>query len=164
MTIDYRLANFSLPSDRQSLCQLMQEYARDPMGGGEPLSADVLEQLPSVLRDYPGAFSVLACSREEAVGLINCFETLSTFKAKPLINIHDVIVTDTHRNQGIAVAMLQLVESEARRRGCCKLTLEVLEGNHRAGEIYKQFGFSSYQLDQLFGSALFLEKVLSLEP
>ena len=164
MTIEYRLADFSLPSDQQSLCQLMQEYARDPMGGGEPLSADVLEQLPSVLRDYPGAFSVLACSREEAVGLINCFETLSTFKAKPLINIHDVIVTDTYRNQGIALAMLHFVENEARHRGCCKLTLEVLQGNQRAEGIYKQFGFSHYQLDQQFGTAHFLEKVLSLEP
>lgn len=160
MAIEYRLADFSKPGDRQSLCRLMQEYACDPMGGGEPLSVDVVERLPSLLRNYPGAFSVLACSQEGAVGLINCFETLSTFKARPLINIHDVIVSNSHRRRGIALSMLQLVEDEAKNRGCCKLTLEVLGGNHRAGEIYSRFGFCNYQLDQKFGSARFLEKML----
>ncbi len=45
-------------------------------------------------------------------------------------------------------------------RDCCKLTLEVLEGNHIAQAAYTKFGFSGYELDPEMGRALFWEKKL----
>ena len=45
-------------------------------------------------------------------------------------------------------------------RGCCKLTLEVLDNNFIAKALYKKFGFSDYQLDPEYGNALFWEKKL----
>ena len=52
------------------------------------------------------------------------------------------------------------LEAMARQRGCCKLTLEVLEGNHGARRAYLDFGFEGYQLDPAMGQALFFEKKL----
>ncbi|WP_439134012.1 GNAT family N-acetyltransferase [Pseudomaricurvus sp.] len=160
MDTEIRLADFSQQADRLALQLLMQEYASDPMGGGQPLSSDIVESLPDKLHHYPGAFSVIAWSGEKAVGLINCFETLSTFKARPLVNIHDVIVSKSCRGKGISHQMLERVEVIAKDRGCCKLTLEVLQGNERARQVYLAFGFAGYELDEAFGKALFWEKAL----
>ncbi len=159
-TLRIEVADFQQPQDCQALRSLMQIYARDPMGGGRGLSEEILQALPGRLRQYPGAFTVLAWQGDTAVGLINCFETLSTFKAKPLINIHDVVVSPESRGLGISHRMLSEVERIARQRGCCKLTLEVLEGNQRAQQVYQDYGFSGYELDQQYGVALFWEKSL----
>ena len=94
------------------------------------------------------------------VGLINCVEGFSTFTGQPLLNVHDIVVLESCRRQGIAGALLAHVESVARDRGCCKLTLEVLEGNQGARQAYENFGFAAYQLDPAMGRALFMEKKL----
>ena len=57
-------------------------------------------------------------------------------------------------------AQLPSDPAEARTRGCCKLTLEVLEGNRGALEAYLQSGFRAYALDPAMGTAIFLEKLL----
>ena len=56
--------------------------------------------------------------------------------------------------------MLTQVEDIARQRGCCKLTLEVLEGNKAAQRSYRGFGFEGYQLVPEMGRAMFWEKPL----
>lgn len=155
-----QLADFTRPRDGNALQSLMQEYAMDPMGGGQALNDELLVQLPRKLAAFPGACSVLAWQGDQPVGLINTFETLSTFKGRPLINIHDVVVTASCRGQGVARQMLDLVEQVARERDCCKLTLEVLQGNARAQQVYLDFGFAGYELDEQFGKALFWEKPL----
>jgi ribosomal protein S18 acetylase RimI-like enzyme len=55
---------------------------------------------------------------------------------------------------------LERLFEEARLRGCCKVTLEVLSGNHRALSVYQQAGFAGYALDPATGHALFLQKPL----
>ncbi|AIE76231.1 Histone acetyltransferase HPA2-related acetyltransferase (plasmid) [Synechocystis sp. PCC 6714] len=57
--------------------------------------------------------------------------------------------------------MLQKAENIAVNLGCCKLTLEVLEGNYAAQSAYKAFGFSGYELNPKMGKALFWEKKLA---
>ena len=79
---------------------------------------------------------------------------------QPLLNVHDIVVHQDFRRQGIARALLGHAEAVARQRGCCKLTLEVLEGNHGARRAYLDFGFEGYQLDPAMGQALFMEKKL----
>ena len=56
--------------------------------------------------------------------------------------------------------MLEKVEEAARERGCCKLTLEVLERNHAAQNAYRRFGFAPYELSSETGRAMFWEKTL----
>lgn len=139
---------------------LLDHYARDPMGGGEGLSDYAKLNLVHTIRQVPGFHGALAWLDGEAVGLIDCFAGFSTFAAKPLLNVHDIVVHEDFRRQGIARALLAHVEAVARARGCCKLTLEVLEGNLGARRAYLEFGFEGYQLDPAMGQALFMEKKL----
>ena len=149
---------------REALVMLLNAYALDPMGGGEGLTKDVKDRLCDELAQRPQAFSFIAWNgsgpQTQAVGLINCMEGYSTFKAKPLMNIHDIAVLPTHRGAGVGQALLAAAEQLARQRGCCKLTLEVLTGNHRALSSYLRFGFAPYALDPAAGEASFMQKWL----
>ncbi|MGN6277655.1 MAG: GNAT family N-acetyltransferase, partial [Sphingomonas sp.] len=69
-------------------------------------------------------------------------------------------VLPRYRGQGIGRALLAAVEQEAKRRGACKLTLEVLGGNAPAIALYAAEGFAQYGLDPAKGSAQFWEKTL----
>jgi GNAT superfamily N-acetyltransferase len=153
--VDYRHA-----ADRAALTSLLNHYAQDPMGGAAPLAADALARLCDDLAARPFAFSFLAWQGGEAVGLINCFEGYSTFKARPLINIHDVVVHERARGKGVGQSLLQAVELEARARKACKITLEVLTGNGVAMKSYERFGFAPYALDPSAGTASFMQKWL----
>ena len=97
---------------------------------------------------------------DQPVGLINTFEGYSTFKARPLLNVHDIAVLPAHRAQGVGQALLAACEAHARERGCCKLTLEVLSCNQRAMRSYERFGFAPYTLDPADGQALLMQKWL----
>jgi ribosomal protein S18 acetylase RimI-like enzyme len=154
-------ANYADAAHMAALLGLLDGYARDPMGGGEPLSAFALQNLPAALAGRPTLFSVLAFDGTLPVGLINCVEGFSTFACQPLVNVHDVVVAASHRGQGIAEKMLVKVEAIARERGACKLTLEVLSGNHAAQKLYRRVGFDNYQLDPGMGQAQFMQKWLS---
>ena len=153
-------ADYGLAAHGQALVFLLDAYARDPAGGGQPLGDWVKTSLVAVLARRPQAFSVLAFDGAQAVGLINCFEGFSTFACRPLVNVHDVVVLPGHRGRRIGEQMLALVEEIARERGACKLTLEVLQGNRSAITLYERVGFAGFQLDPAMGSAQFLQKWL----
>ncbi len=140
--------------------ELLDHYARDPMGGGAGLSDYAISHLVDELKSLPTFHGALAYAGGEPVGLINCFAGFSTFAAKPLLNIHDIVVHAGARGQGIARALLGWAERRARVLGCCKLTLEVLSNNTRALAAYERAGFAPYVLDPAAGHALFLQKTL----
>jgi len=158
--VEFALAQWDEPDDCAAVTGLLDDYARDPMGGGTPLSQHAHENLPQAMAAMPGAFSVIGRIDGKPVALANCFTTLSTFACKPLINIHDLAVIADARGGGVGQKLLAFVEAEARRRGCCKVTLEVLTGNTRARRSYERFGFTSYTLDESTGHAVFLQKTL----
>jgi GNAT superfamily N-acetyltransferase len=146
--------------DAQALVFLLDAYAQDPMGGGEALKPDNAARLCKGLSKIAGAASFIAWLDDQPIGLINCFEGYSTFKAKPLLNVHDIAVLASYRGQGVGQALLKAAEDHARTRDCCKLTLEVLSGNASAMASYKRFGFAQYELDPAAGQAQFMQKWL----
>ncbi|MBZ0069559.1 MAG: GNAT family N-acetyltransferase [Thiobacillus sp.] len=143
-----------------ALIALLDAYARDPAGGGEPLSDFARGNLIAALAARPFVFSVLAFDDGTPVGLVNAIEGFSTFACQPLVNVHDVVVLPSHRGRGIAALMFAEVEVIARERNACKLTLEVLDGNAAARALYQRLGFTAYQLDPAMGQAQFLHKWL----
>lgn len=153
-------ADYSNTAHASAIIALLDEYASGPSGGGEPLSLHVKDELIPALQRTPSALTLLAFAGETPIGLLNAFETLSTFRAKPLINIHDIAVTANWRRRGIGRALLRAIEEIARQRSCCKLTLEVLENNISAQALYRELGFEGYQLQEAFGRALFWQKVV----
>jgi ribosomal protein S18 acetylase RimI-like enzyme len=84
---------------------------------------------------------LLAHSGATAVGIAVCFLGFSTFHAQRLLNVHDLAVSPGFRGRGIGRALLTEAESQARKRGCCKLTLEVQDNNGNARHLYAGFGF-----------------------
>ncbi|WP_207869160.1 GNAT family N-acetyltransferase [Brevundimonas goettingensis] len=153
-------ADYGDPIHAAAVVELLDAYARDPMGGKHPLSLAVREGLIPALAARPDALSVLAFVDGAPAGLVNVFEGFSTFRCAPLLNVHDVAVLAEYRGLGLARRMLALVEAIALERGCCKLTLEVLEGNHPAKALYRSLGFAGYALDPELGQAQFWEKPL----
>ena len=154
------LADYHDAAQAQDLVHLLDHYAHSSLGGGKPLAAGVKLRLVSELAKILNAFSVLAYVDSRAVGLVNCFQSFSTFKCKPLVNIHDVVVHEDFRGLGLATKMFHKVEAIANERGCCKLTLEVLTHNTIAKKAYTKFGFSPFELTAEYGQALFFEKLL----
>ncbi|GAB4405935.1 MAG: GNAT family N-acetyltransferase [Rhodoferax sp.] len=151
------------PQQMRDLLNLLDGYARDPMGGGEPLRAEVLARLPQAMASRPHLFSVMAFDDAQGglpIGLVNCIEGFSTFAAQALVNIHDVVVVPSHRGRGVGLALFEAVEALARARGACKLTLEVLSGNRPAQALYRRMGFVNYQLDPALGEAWMMQKWL----
>lgn len=161
MRIETRLAVYDHPADAAAITQLLDCYARDPMGGGQGLSEEARVALVPALAQFPQAFSILCFVDGNPVGLTNCFASFSTFTCKPIVNIHDIALLPEARGLGLCQRMLALVEEVARERGCCKITLEVLEGNIPAQKAYRKCGFDGYELDPTLGRALFWEKSLS---
>jgi ribosomal protein S18 acetylase RimI-like enzyme len=158
--IDIIKANLSLPAHAEAMIQLMDEYSLDLMGGGKGLTDYVKTNLPKELAQRKSAHVILAFVDSQPAGLVVCLEGFSTFACKPLLNIHDVIVALHYRRRGLSKLLLQKAQEIAFDLGCCKLTLEVLEGNHIAQSAYKAFGFSGYELNPTMGKALFWEKRL----
>lgn len=150
--------DFTQDKHREHFLQLMAHYAADPMGGAQGLPEAVRRELILRLPRRADWVALLAYCGDVPVGLMNAFEGFSTFAARPLLNIHDMVVHHDYRGRGIAQALLVATEALARQRGCCKLTLEVLSNNSRALQSYARFGFAPYELDPAAGQALFLEK------
>jgi ribosomal protein S18 acetylase RimI-like enzyme len=138
----------------------MDEYSRDPMGAGKALPSHVRENLVAELKCRDAIHVIIAFRAGVPAGLVICIEGFSTFACSTLLNIHDVIVSREHRGKGICKRMLEEVEMLARKIYCCKITLEVLEGNAIAQNAYKSFGFNGYELDPAMGRAMFWEKKL----
>ena len=153
-------ADYADPLHAAALVSLLDDYARDISGGGEPLSDFTKANLVSALAARPQAFSVLAFEGVQPVGLVNCMEGFSTFACKPLVNVHDVVVIASQRGKRLGEKMLAQVERIAAQRGACKLTLEVLQGNLSAIKLYQRIGFAAYQLDPAMGQAQFFQKWL----
>lgn len=138
--VDIILADYTNPEHQGHIKMLLNEYAKDPMGGGKALSESILTKVIHDLADFPAAFSLLAFLNHEAIGLCTCFTGYSTFKAAPLINIHDIAVLPKTRGLGVGALLLEEVSKEAKKRGCCKVTLEVRNDN-RAKQLYIRAGF-----------------------
>ncbi len=160
MTLAIRAADLADPTDAAAVVALVNAYAIDPFGGGVPLAEDVQARMVPGLRAHPTSLVLLAVLDDRPVGVAVCFFGFSTFKGRPLLNVHDLAVLPAARGRGIGRALLAAAEERARARGCGKLTLEVLDENTRARGLYASFGFA----DNAFGhpgATRFLTKTLT---
>jgi ribosomal protein S18 acetylase RimI-like enzyme len=155
-----KTVDFAQPLEASAWIDLLDMYARDPMGGGQGLDEHVKARLPIDLAGAHGGVHLMAWNQAQAVGLLNAFLGYSTFKAKPLMNIHDIAVKPQWRGRGVGQSLLASLELLAKAQGCCKLTLEVLSGNTKARAAYEHFGFEDYALDPGMGAACFMQKWL----
>ena len=153
-------ADLGDPTHSEGLLEVLDSYAREAVGGGRPLSADVRSRLVPALNRHPNALVLLAIHSKRPVGAAVCFVGLSTFAARPVLNIHDLAVLPEFRDAGIGRSLLEAASARARELHCCKLTLEVRQDNERALSLYRRFGFGDFAAGAQPATTLFLEKRL----
>lgn len=151
-------ANLDEITHREGILDLLNLYASEPGVGGQPLPAEVQDNLIPRLREQPNGRYFLALNEDKPVGVAICFVGFSTFRAKPLLNLHDLAVHPNFRGQGIGESLLRAVEEAAAKLGCCAITLEVKEDN-RARRLYERYGFEGGGPDG--GLSLFMAKRLA---
>lgn len=155
-------ADLSREEHQRAVLNLIDAYAGDPMGNGMPLTAEVRRDLIPGLRKHPTTLIFLVFHGDGAVGIAVCFLGFSTFAARSLVHIEDLAVLPEYRGQGVGRRLLSAVEVKARKIGCCKLTLQVQENNHRARKVYGRMGFTRTEYVEEAGGGLSLAKSLSV--
>ena len=150
-------ADLNKTEHQHAVVELIDAFAVDPMSNGKPLSAEVRRDLIPKLQQHPTTIIFLAYQGGGTIGIAVCFLGFSTFAARPLINIHDLLVLPEHRGQGTGRRLLEEIERKARDLGCCKITLEVGKNNHIARQVYESAGFANIDHQE---AALFLSKPL----
>ena len=138
----FRLCDFNNKKDCNSYIKLLQEYIKDPMGDGTPLTTTQEEELLKQLRTHGNSFVVLAAYNAKDVGFATCFEGVSTFRVSPTINIHDFYVNGSCRGQGVGQLLMDEIIRISQEKGCKKVTLEVREDNVVAQSVYHKKGFT----------------------
>lgn len=134
-------ADFSNKEHTEAILTLTNQYAQDPMGLGDSLSAKTKRDLIQEMKKFPTTLCLIAFMDGTPAGLANCFYGFSTFCAAKVLNIHDLAVSPNFRGRGIGEMLLSAVEKKAAENDCCKVTLEVREDN-RARNLYERQGFS----------------------
>lgn len=156
--VDILRADYTDPRHRSAIPYLLNAYAKGLLGFKKNIKGHVLDELVPGLERTQNALVLLVRTDRDYVGMAICFLGFSTFHAKPLINIHDFMVLEDFRKQGIGRALLGKIETIARDMGCCKITLEVQENNTTARKLYRSSGFKDTFLDQEAGDQLFMTK------
>ncbi|MBC3885365.1 GNAT family N-acetyltransferase [Undibacterium griseum] len=150
-----------LRNDRHTsdLLHLLNSYALDPMGGGEALSPYCRQHLISELQQRERTVHAFLLYQDHVAAAFSiCIEGFSTFACKPLLNIHDFAVHPDFRGRQLGKHLMSQISQYAEQHGFCKLTLEVLEGNHPAQALYRSQGFAGYELNPAMGGAIVMQK------
>ena len=101
----------------------------------------------AILAEYQGA----------AAGFAVYFYNFSTFEGKPGIFIEDIYVDESHRGEGLGLAMFMHIARLAKGQGCGRLEWWVLDWNESAIRFYENLGaepLSDWTTYRLTGQAL----------
>lgn len=141
MNINFLRADLHNPKHAEDVLFLLDHYAAHPMGQGRGLDDDVRGRLISGLQAHPTTIVLLAYADDAPVGIALCFLGYSSFKAAPLLNIHDFAIHQLARGMGVGRKLMQAVFDTASELECCRVTLEVAVENEPAKQLYLKCGF-----------------------
>jgi ribosomal protein S18 acetylase RimI-like enzyme len=150
MGITTLLADLNNARHQAAIVELLDMYCRDAFGDCQPLDEQARANLIPGLVKHGGARVFLAYDGDQPVGVAICLVGFSSFRGRPLINIHDIAVSPHARDQGVGRQLLKAVEADARALGCGKVTLEVRCDNVRAMGLYRSVGFRPSEPETFF--------------
>lgn len=140
--VSCRLADLQSSTDIQLIVASTQAYYSDEQGMGVPMPSEVADRLRDQLASHPGLVVGLAFAGDLFAGSALCVHSFGSFRAMPILNIHDLSVLPSYRGRGIGRALLAWAEDHARSLGCSHVTLEVGHDNIRARGLYRSVGYS----------------------
>ena len=132
------------------LIRLLDAYMQDEMGNSAPMPADLAPEILNGLKNYSGYLGFFALADGEFAALANCNNNYSTFKAKPLINIHDFVVHPDFRGKGVGRFLLDSIAEFGKENGYCRINLEVRNDNVKAQKLYEKAGYADCQPSMYF--------------
>ncbi|QGY45045.1 GNAT family N-acetyltransferase [Maribellus comscasis] len=124
-----------------ALLRLLNDYMLDEMGIGEAMPTDLGPKIINGLKNHPAYIGFFVCIDDNFAALANCNLNFSTWKAKPLINIHDFIVCPNYRKLGVGLFLLNEIAVYATEKGYYRINLEVRNDNYKAQNLYRKAGF-----------------------
>lgn len=141
--MDYSFVPINLENAEhgKELIRLLDAYMQDDMGIGTPMPKGLAPKILDGLRKHPGYLGFFALVDGKYAALANCNNNFSTFKAKPLINIHDFVVHPDYRGKGVGQFLLNAIAQYGRQHGFCRINLEVRNDNFNAQKLYKLTGY-----------------------
>ncbi|MDR2099195.1 MAG: GNAT family N-acetyltransferase [Campylobacteraceae bacterium] len=142
--------DYNNPKHTSALKTLLNAYIADEMGGGRVLDEKSSALLIKALASHERAIVLLLSSEGEFTGLLTAFENIATFSAKPMINIHDIVVLKKYRGCGMGRMLMNALIDEAKKRGCARISLEVREDNKIAQNLYKSMDFKDSEPKMLY--------------
>jgi ribosomal protein S18 acetylase RimI-like enzyme len=145
------------PDHCTQLIKLLNDYMLEPMGNNQPMDSELAPQIISGLKNYQGYLGFFAIDSHDYIALANCNQNFSTFKAKPILNIHDFIVTSVHRGKGVGVFLMNELLNYAEKNGFCRVNLEVRTDNSNAKALYQKLGFAECEPSMHFWERKFVD-------
>jgi GNAT superfamily N-acetyltransferase len=113
---------------------------------GQERSNDTRKYLTERIEDG-SALGFIARVERQAAGFTLIYPTFSTVALAPIWLLNDLYVDENHRRQGIANALLEGAETEARRAGAARIWLRTALDNAPARALYENRG---WVLDEIF--------------
>lgn len=142
--------DLSIKSHREAVIDLINDYMLDEMGQSGPMNPTMAPKIIKGLEEQSNFFGFMVEVDGEFAALANCFVNYSTWQAKQLLNIHDFIVSPKFRRLGMGEFLLNEIQSYAKAKDMCRVTLEVRVDNTNAKNLYKKVGYKPYNPDYLF--------------
>ncbi|MFD1314259.1 GNAT family N-acetyltransferase [Namhaeicola litoreus] len=135
MQVIIRKAN---ESDMKSVLSLINDLA---IFEKEPHMVEVTEAqlIEDGFGEKPAFEALLAEVNGQVVGMALYYERYSTWKGKT-IHLEDLIVKETHRNQGLGTKLYNEVLKTAQSRGYKRVEWNVLDWNKVAIDFYESTG------------------------
>jgi GNAT superfamily N-acetyltransferase len=123
------------PSDSDAIAALVAQL-------GYPTDAGEVRVRLERLLSSADAIVMVAEEHEEVLGLITSDQQHLIYRSRPQCRITALVVRDDSRGRGIGRALVQLVETAARDRGCFRLELTTRAGRPDALPFYASLGFA----------------------
>ena len=139
-----------LPADGEAIAGLYRETVQWHAGQWpqdlRSLNDAVVRTLPELISPEENTFFRVAESAGAVVGLISASINPAPSGGMnrydgPVVWVGDVVVTESARRQGVGGLLMAEVETWARARGACAITLSVHAGNDPALGLYERHGY-----------------------
>jgi GNAT superfamily N-acetyltransferase len=122
------------PGDAEALVALVRQL-------GYPTSADAIRERVERLSSSDTDRLVVAELDGEIVGLASLHISLSIAYDGSAAKLSAIVVDERHRRGGIGQALVEEMEREAERRGCCLVFLTTAVRREDAHAFYDRIGF-----------------------
>lgn len=142
MNLTFLPVNLNNEDHCKQLIQLLDAYMQDEMGNGSPMPDELAPKILEGLKNYSGYLGFFAVVNGTYAALANCNKNFSSFKAKPLINIHDFVVLPDFRGKGVGRFLLDSIANFGKENGYCRINLEVRHDNSNAQKLYQKDGYA----------------------